>query len=237
MDSSGAQQSSGFPGSGKLGGMELNGRVLKEPRGFLRVVQFIFAIFAFATTSGFSTHFSFKVKGCEDNQVYTVEYGYPFRIRDEFVMDCQGRRIAPIGDFSSQSQYFVASGVLAFLYCLVTLGLYIFYDKLYRANPLVPMVDFGISVIMAVFWLTSSAAWSQGVADLKYFANPENFVKPCRPATDCLEDIYAGRFASLNVSLLFGYANFILWAGNLWFLFKETTWFLSRTNKAQSPQI
>lgn len=47
------------------------------------------------------------------------------------------------GDFSSDARFFVAVGVLAFLYTLVAIVLYCFFTALYENNDLVPL---GVSV-------------------------------------------------------------------------------------------
>lgn len=43
------------------------------------------------------------------------------------------------GDFSSDARFFVAVGVLAFLYTLVAVVLYCFFTALYENNDLVPI--------------------------------------------------------------------------------------------------
>ena len=45
-----------------------------------------------------------------------------------------------VGDFSTQSQYFVATGVLTFLYCIAITAIYILYDQLYQNNALLPVI-------------------------------------------------------------------------------------------------
>lgn len=47
------------------------------------------------------------------------------------------------GDFSSDARFFVAVGILAFLYSIVALVLYCFFTALYENNDLVPL---GVSV-------------------------------------------------------------------------------------------
>ena len=44
------------------------------------------------------------------------------------------------GDFSSDSEFFVAVGVLGFLYSIAALGLYCFATALYQRNVLVPII-------------------------------------------------------------------------------------------------
>merc|ERR1712008_203523 len=36
---------------------------------------------------------------------------------------------------------------------------------------------------------------------------------------------FTGNFNKANISIIVGFLNFFLWASNLWFLYKETSWF------------
>jgi hypothetical protein len=44
-----------------------------------------------------------------------------------------------IGDFSSDAQFFVATGVLSFLYCIGITVVYIMFDAMYQSNGLLPL--------------------------------------------------------------------------------------------------
>uniref|UniRef100_T1IT37 MARVEL domain-containing protein n=1 Tax=Strigamia maritima TaxID=126957 RepID=T1IT37_STRMM len=219
--------------------MEVNTTVLKEPRGFIKILEFVMSIFAFATTSGFSSYFSYKILdagvGCSLSE-NKVTYGYPFRLDELDVIGCYNTtRYSISGDFASQSQYFVATGVLSFLFSLAITIFYVLKEKMYETIPIVPMADFWLTVVMAIFWLTSSSAWAQGLADLKIFTNPKSFHIYLCPKVACVDPLFEGNFATLNVSVLLGFLNFFLWAANLWFIYKETTWFLNRTQGPIQP--
>ncbi|CAN7989416.1 unnamed protein product [Ixodes hexagonus] len=195
--------------------MDLNFRVLKEPRGFMRVLQFVFAIFAFATTSGFGTTTSFKVL-CSPASSDTVnfQFGYPFRMSyfpfqapakcsvDKPNNEWETVRL-PF-NFASNAEFFVATGVLSFLYCVGILGIYLFSNKMYSENQTVPIIDLGLSALLALFWFAGSCAWAQGVRDVKFYTslpNFKNFVTVCVTGGECQLET-SGSFATLNVSLV-----------------------------------
>jgi len=73
----------------------------------------------------------------------------------------------------------------------------------------------------------SSAAWASGLNSLKYTTDPVNIVQYldiCK-VNHCVS-YFAANFADLNISIIIGFLNFFLWTVNLWFLYKETSWFL-----------
>jgi len=207
--------------------------VLKEPRGFIRVLQFVFAIVGFATTTNFGGSFGFTVR-CDNSssQDVAVSKGisYPFRLDHEKIeVDACGKNFAVsfFGDYSSDSQFFVTSGVLAMLYSVGAIAVYSVLDNLYKADRRFPLVDFWVTTAVAVFWLSASAAWASGLNSLKYTTDPVNIVQYldiCK-VNHCVS-YFAANFADLNISIIIGFLNFFLWTVNLWFLYKETSWFL-----------
>ena len=54
--------------------------VLKEPRGFIRCIELLFAIIAFGTCANYSTTSTFQVN-CTNGKNFNVtfDYAYPFR--------------------------------------------------------------------------------------------------------------------------------------------------------------
>lgn len=80
-----------------------------------------------------------------------------------------------------------------------------------------------LTTILAIFWLSGSAAWSNGASALKSVTDADEIANQCKAYT-----IWTSGFSRLNISLLIGYLNFFLWGSDLWFLYKETYWFKER---------
>ncbi|XP_048477143.1 uncharacterized protein LOC109923715, partial [Rhincodon typus] len=127
-------------------GMQLDFGPLKEPIGFIKILEWIFAIFGFATCGGFSgkTALNVKCKDANDTQLFTANFQYPFRLNTVSIIPkntCnQTTAFYLMGDFSSSAEFFVAIAVLAFIYCTAALVLYIGYLHIYRDGSRGPMI-------------------------------------------------------------------------------------------------
>lgn len=83
-----------------------------------------------------------------------------------------------------------------------------------------------MTAVLAIFWLAGSIAWSNGTSALKTVTDALAIQAQCGGASKL--SVFTSSFSRLNISLLFGYLNFFLWASDLWFLYKETHWFKER---------
>lgn len=232
-----------------IGTTVMDTRVLKEPRGFMRCLEWLFAIIAFATCCDFSTTSEYSIT-CSNSNVTNVSHliSYPFKLdHDEHVnVTCGGTKaylMYPPGDYSSDAQFFVFTGVVSFLGTMASLVVYVFFSEMYLSEQKrAPMFDFCFTIIVAVFWLSASSAWANGVINMKWIANPQNWIYGSGVISQSIceknpngqfvstlvkncEATFMGNFAKANVSIIVGFLNFFLWASNLWFLYKETTWF------------
>ncbi|XP_072402133.1 synaptophysin-like protein 2 [Diabrotica undecimpunctata] len=195
--------------------MDFNLAVFQEPRGVMRIVQFIFSICAFATITGYT---GFIQSDCQ-NTLTKHTFVYPFEviIQANISTNCS---LNIVGDFSSDAKFFVTTGVLSMLYSLAIMVVYTKLDKMYKSNAKIPLIDFVITVIFAVLWLSSSAAWANGLTGLK---TDTTIVSNKNNCANC--NLSTSSYSTLNISVIFGFLNFFLWASDLWFLYKETSWF------------
>uniref|UniRef100_A0A8C3K2E8 Synaptophysin like 1 n=1 Tax=Calidris pygmaea TaxID=425635 RepID=A0A8C3K2E8_9CHAR len=204
-----------------MAGLHVDFGLLLEPLGFMKVLEWIFSIFAFATCGGYQGETTLLVscKGAV-NKTVTAAFAYPFRLNTvEFSAPdpkrCGGTwsDVYLVGNFSSSAQFFVALAVLVFLYCITALVVYIGYKHVYQQNSKFPLTDLAITVVTAFLWLVSTFAWAKALADIKMSTGASVIpgIDSCKaPGTTC-------RFASvtsmktLNVSVVSGEMKYDAW--------------------------
>jgi len=232
--------------------------VLKEPLGFIRILQCFFALVAFSSCAGYNSYSEYTVICKDNNATHTIKhpFSYPFRLdhADQISVSCGGSKVYGMympGDFKSDAEFFVFTGVVAFLGSALLVALYVFYNGLYMdEQKKAPLYDFMFTVVMAVFWLSSSAAWANGVITLKWIADAKNWIF-ASPLSICQQDAagsfvatgvrgcestFNGSFGGANASVILGFLNFFLWSASLWFVYKETAWFANRQPGQGQPQ-
>ncbi|XP_025106206.1 LOW QUALITY PROTEIN: synaptoporin-like [Pomacea canaliculata] len=139
------------------------------------------------------------------------------------------------------AEFYVFVGVIVMLYSLAALVIYIFFDELYRKNNRLIIVDFVVSVVLALLWLISSSAWASGLSHVKEYTDPSEggIYSPRFPecsVKDSCSTENVGNYGSLNASIIFGFLNMMVWLGNLWFLYKETPWFKIQSKPPSAPE-
>ncbi|XP_058244673.1 synaptophysin b [Hemibagrus wyckioides] len=209
--------------------------VIKQPLGFIKILQWFFAIFAFSTCGSYSGVFRLSVEcknRSESDLDIDVEFSYPFRLHQVWfdAPSCKSpgpERLFLEGDYSSSAEFFVTIGVFSFLYSMAALSVYIFLLEKYREGNRGARIDFVVTAIFTFFWLVSSSAWAKGLSDVKENTDPDEVIKlipACRHEENRCKEVHEPIVSGLNTSVAFGFCNLVLWAGNLWFVFKETGW-------------
>ncbi|CAG0886762.1 unnamed protein product [Darwinula stevensoni] len=199
----------------------------------MEVNGLVFAIAAFATVTNFSGDFSIKVTCPTNSSDVSLHVNYPFSLAHEqqSVSVCGAPKMAKFHvNVASDARFFVATGVLSMLWAMAALFIYLFMDDLYQNDKKTPLADFVGTLILATFWLAGSSAWANGLSMLKHGTSPDNYAKAfCHTNgydehTKC-SGLTSVQYAPLTISVILGFLNFVLWGGNLWFLYKETPWF------------
>ncbi|NWS65790.1 SYPL1 protein, partial [Crotophaga sulcirostris] len=215
-----------------MAGLKVDFALFLEPLGFIKVLEWIFSIFAFATCGGFQGETTLLVS-CEGvaNKTVTAAFAYPFRLNtvvfgapDPKLCGGTWTDVHLVGNFSSSAQFFVTLAVLVFLYCIAALVVYIGYKHVYQQNSKFPLTDLAVTVLTAFLWLVSTSAWAKALVDIKMSTGASIIpgIEFCQlPGTTCcFASVTSMR--SLNVSVVFGLLNTVLWGGNIWFVYKDT---------------
>lgn len=231
-----------------MSSFQLNLNPLKEPLGFIKVLEWFASIFAFATCGGYKGETRINVTcppKLNDSKTITAAFGYPFRLNqvsfqapDDIKVCASWSENVLVGDYASSAQFYVTFAVFVFLYCIAALLLYIGYTSLYRDSRKLPMIDFVITLVATFLWLVSTSAWAKALTDIK-LATGHNIAKEltfCKPENVKCEFVSVTSMGSLNVSVIFGFLNMILWGGNAWFVYKETNLHSPSDNTASHGQ-
>jgi len=125
-------------------GRTFNPEALKQPRGFMRLLQCFFAMLAFSCCAGFGSSLSFKIT-CTDagdnsstiTETVKADYSYPFALDkiDPHTLDICGIGESKVyfpGDFGSDAKFFVFIGVICWLYAILSLLVYTFMADVYE---------------------------------------------------------------------------------------------------------
>ena len=168
--------------------------LLKEPLGFIRFLEWVFAIAAFATCANFTTQTKYQIqcKAANDGQngsdsCFNIrvkqQIRYPFNLDDiphdlinmhtntNFSDNCTldtSENIHHPGDYHFNAELFVLTGVLSWIVATAYLLVYACWPHLYvSSNSKAPIADFCTALMIAVFWLVASSVWAHGLIGLK----------------------------------------------------------------------
>lgn len=143
-----------------------------EPRGLIRVLQFLFAIFAFATACNGSSSVAINVSNPTNapNGQITASWSYPYNLKNTPIQvpnSPSPNTLSDANDIQPSAQFFLFTGVMAMLLSLAIAVFYVVMDRQYRNDERIPIAEFIITIIWTIFWLAGSSAWAQGVNNIR----------------------------------------------------------------------
>ncbi|XP_034019265.1 synaptophysin-like protein 1 [Thalassophryne amazonica] len=227
-------------------GFRLSLSPLKEPLGFVKLVEWLTAIFAFGTCGGFSGRNIVSIF-CGDgtNETFATNFQYPFRLNQVPLIDGNtticNHSVATThmaGDYASSVEFFVGVAVVCFLYCMAALLVYLGYMHLYKDSDFGPIFDFLVTAALVFLWLVCSSAWAKGLQNVKDATNTDGIsttLTLCKQTNITCEVTDYASMRSLNISVVLGFLNMFIWAGNAWFVYKETRWHSQKFSNQAGP--
>jgi hypothetical protein len=211
---------------------QLNIDQLKVPLGFIKVLELVFALIAFAALNGWKFELRYVCNGIPRSYETTT-----FSLPSVQFVKCDNTSGSLFNDsFGGVSTFFAFVAIASVIFSLVMLFVYLYMWGLYAGDDRVPQIDLLITMILAMSWFIATWSWWWGAngiervteeASVKSLLSEKDF-----KATDAKS--YAV-YAPLTVSILAGFTCLLLFATNIWFAYKETTWFRSRQQLRQQP--
>ena len=147
---------------------------ISEPRGLIRLLQFIFAIFAFATACNGSSSLIIQIPTANNAE---ADWSYPYNLQNSGItIGNSSINLSASNDIKPSAEFFVFTGVTAMLLSLAFAVMYVLMDRQYRNDERFPIIDLVITVIWAIFWIAGSSAWAQGVTNIRSLTSYDNVV-------------------------------------------------------------
>ncbi|XP_046682658.1 synaptophysin-like isoform X2 [Homalodisca vitripennis] len=220
----------------ELGGslQKYNLEVFKEPRGIIRILQFVFALITAIVLKTYEGYIEINYCSKTNPKNVRLDFEYPFNLNIVSAkVECNGTSpIVSLGnDFSSEAEFLFTMCWVSVIYVIIMAFIYIKFREDYESNGNLALVDFGASVVLAVLWIACLGAWGYGQSQLKSLTHPDYLranLHGCSPGPEYINciTITRGNVVGLTESLILSFLNFFLWAAGLWFLYKETPWYL-----------
>jgi len=221
---------------------------LKMPLGFVRVLELVFCIIGYAALT--SWEFDLAVTCKYDSTVALPKGTTPsvqlitssLRLGEWELKKCDslaaGTDTAAVlfPDGGGAKGYYSTLLLLSLLITAATLLVYIGWWPEYTMDERLPTADMILTSILAFTWLVGTFAFALAVSQIKASVTVENVEKVvtggdwCKGTgvTGC--DVKSTAMTSLlSVAVVCGLANVLLYAVNVWFVYKETPSFKART--------
>jgi len=105
------------------------------------------------------------------NNAITASWSYPFNLQSSSIIytpnNTAVNTISTSNDAKPAAVFFLFTGVTSMLLALAYMVLYVAMAEQYRNNELLPIIDFTVTMIWTIFWISGSSAWAQGVSNIR----------------------------------------------------------------------
>lgn len=212
-----------------LGVVEFYWLALLQPKGFLKILQFIISILTFSLTAGFTAT---AVQSClevVDNNnisvVNRVNSPYPFQNYELYANNTVKLFPTNIGH---GPQFFVCWGVFTMFYAIVAVLVYMFLSKKFVVSGLTALPDWLVifdliaNCFWVIMWFLAFLVWAIESNMLKFFV--VNFLSAQKFA-NC-SAAKSQSFAQTDISLTFSFLLIFIWVCNIYFIVKDTSYYI-----------
>jgi hypothetical protein len=124
---------------------------------------------------------------------------------------------------------------------LVALYVYLFKWGVYAGDDRVPKLDLIITCIIGIWWCVATWIWWRATNDLERVTDKNTIANRFKAGDFCGKNFWDkcdfesyAAYSTLTVSVIAGFGCMILWAANIYYVYKETTWFKDRSKPVQT---
>lgn len=214
---------------------------LKLPLGFIRLIEAVFCLILFAAFHGWRFDLNIRCPAANNSKII-FDHSYEFHLLDIDQYNVQ--RCNNTSTFLFDRDFGAGIDMYAYLIPIslfITVGMLLFYlfsYGVYANDDRIPLVDFVVTAVLAVFWMFSTLFFSVSAQRIEEATTAENVnatmtrVNICADIMDCTWTSYAV-YGTLTIASLAGVGLFILFTSNIWYIYKETPYFRARQSRRQ----
>ncbi|KAL3095595.1 hypothetical protein niasHT_024421 [Heterodera trifolii] len=206
---------------------------LQMPLGFIRLMEAAFCVLSLIAFRAWNFHLSIF---CPNKASHHVEFG-SLDIDTLSVSRCNKTETLLFDPNFGAGADFVAYLIPLSLFVTVTgLLFYLLCYSHYTSDDRVPVLDLIVTVLLTVGWMIGTLSFSLSARAISEATTEENVNKTMvahgicdgvKSGDECRWESHATH-APLSAVTLAGVGLFILFASNIWFIYKETPFFRER---------
>lgn len=131
--------------------------------------------------------------------------------------------------------------VISIVFALIALYVYLFKWGVYVGDERLPKLDLIITCFIGIWWFIATWIWWRATNALEIETDSTTIANRFKSADFCGKNRWEQcefesytSYSTLTVSVIAGFGCMILWASNIYFAYKETSWFRERNKPVQS---